>query len=330
MIGTALLDVKNLRKHFAVGGTFGPHGWRLVRAVEDVRFTIAPGETLGLVGESGSGKSTTARLLLRLIPATAGEVWFEGADVLTLDRPSLKAVRRKMQIVFQDPYSSLDPRMRVADIIGEALAAQPRGPTRRAQIAELLELVGLPASVAPRLPHEFSGGQRQRIGIARALAVRPSFIVADEPVSALDVSMQSQILNLFVDLQRQFGLTYLFISHDLSVVKHLADRVAVMYLGHLVESAPKRALYANPLHPYTQALLAAVPSFEYGRLRRHFVIAPGEIPSPLNPPPGCPYSTRCTRATEECRQQMPPLTARGGNRFVACYHPLDAEMSAAS
>jgi oligopeptide transport system ATP-binding protein len=328
--GEVLLEVRNLRKHFVVGSRFLSRKHGIVRAVEDLSFSIAAGETLGLVGESGSGKSTTARLILRLLPATAGEVLFEGTDVLRLDGQALKAVRRKMQIVFQDPYSSLDPRMRVADIIGEALPDQMARAARRERIAQLLELVGLPASAAARLPHEFSGGQRQRIGIARALAVDPSLIVADEPVSALDVSMQSQILNLFVDLQQKFGLTYLFISHDLSVIKHLAERVAVMYLGHLVEIAPKHAIYAKPLHPYTQALLAAVPSFEYGRLRRNFVSAPGEIPSPLNPPPGCPYSTRCGRATAECRRQMPPLAAHGGQRLVACYHPLDSEVSAAS
>jgi oligopeptide/dipeptide ABC transporter ATP-binding protein len=312
-----LLEVKNLRKHFDV-----QRGRKLVRAVEDVSFTVARGETLGLVGESGSGKSTTARLLLRLVPATAGEVRFQGMDVLKLDRAALKAVRRKMQIVFQDPYSSLDPRMNVAKIIGEALTLQAGGGGRSQQIEELLDLVGLPVSATKRLPHEFSGGQRQRIGIARALAVRPSFIVADEPVSALDMSMQSQILNLFLDLQKQFGLTYLFISHDLSVVKHLANRVAVMYLGHLVEIAPTRTLYSLPMHPYTQALLTAVPSFEHGRLRRNFVAPPGEIPSPLNPPPGCPYAPRCFRASEECRQIMPPLRPQGVDHFVACYHPL--------
>ena len=330
MSAEILLDVKNLRKHFSIGGEFLNVGKKWVRAVEDVNFTIAHGETLGLVGESGSGKSTTARLILRLLPATAGEVWFDGVDVLRMDRTALKAVRRKMQVVFQDPYSSLDPRMTVEQTIGEALTLRAGEGTRRQQIEQLLDLVGLPPSVTKRLPHEFSGGQRQRIGIARALAVRPSFIVADEPVSALDVSMQSQILNLLVDLQREFGLTYLFISHDLSVVKHLANRVAVMYLGHVVEIASKRELYARPLHPYTGALLAAVPSFEYGRLRRHFVAAAGEIPSPVNPPPGCPYSSRCPRMTEECQAAMPPLRPHGENRFVACYHPLEATMSAAS
>jgi len=314
---TPLIEVREVRKHFPIGGGLfgGPRAW--VRAVDGVSLAIQPGETLGLVGESGSGKSTLGRLMLRLIEPTAGEVAFEGRSLLALGARELRALRREMQIIFQDPYGSLDPRMRVESIVGEGLAIHAHGSRaqRRARVRELLELVGLPP--------EASGGQRQRIGIARALAVGPRFVVADEAVSALDVSIQAQILNLLQDLGRRLGLTMLFIAHDLRIVEHLSDRVAVMYLGKIVELASREAFYSNPHHPYTRALLSAVPVPD-PRQRRQRMVVGGDVPSPVEPPPGCAFHPRCPHAEDVCRRVVPPLVAGRGGHAVAC-HVFPAE-----
>ncbi|HXF35019.1 MAG TPA: dipeptide ABC transporter ATP-binding protein [Candidatus Acidoferrales bacterium] len=317
-----LLAVRDLYKYFPIrAGLFSRHVGD-VKAVDGVDFTINQGETLGLVGESGSGKTTIGRVILRLIPATRGSVTFEGREVLTLDRHDLRALRKEMQIIFQDPYGSLNPRMTVGAIIGEPLAIHriARGKAAEARVRELLHMVGLEPYHANRFPHEFSGGQRQRIGIARALAVGPKFIVADEPVSALDVSIQAQVINLLEDLQARLGLTYLFIAHDLSVVRHISTRVAVMYVGKLVELGARDALYERPLHPYTQALLSAIPvpdpSSEHRRKR---IILSGDIPSPVNPPSGCRFHTRCPIAFERCSREEPPFRDYGGGHFAACH-----------
>ncbi|MBV9782821.1 MAG: ATP-binding cassette domain-containing protein [Acidisphaera sp.] len=313
-----LLEVRDLEKHFVIGEGWLQRQAARLRAVDGVSFAIGAGETLGLVGESGCGKSTLGRLLLRLIEPSGGTIRFEGVDVTTLDRAGLRRQRRAMQIIFQDPYGALDPRMSVGDIVGEPLAihAVPRAEIPR-RVAETLELVGLARGHAGRYPHEFSGGQRQRIGIARALALRPRFIVCDEPVSALDVSVQAQIVNLLQDLQAELRLTYLFIAHDLAVVKHISDRVAVMYLGQIVEIADKRTIYARPLHPYTQALIAAVPSTRpRGRRRERLA---GEIPSALHPPAGCRFHTRCPYVMDVCREQPPRMVAATPGHEVACH-----------
>ncbi|NLJ86130.1 MAG: dipeptide ABC transporter ATP-binding protein [Firmicutes bacterium] len=316
-----LLEVKDLVKHFPITkGFIMSKQVGAVKAVDGVSFTINRGETLGLVGESGCGKSTTGRLILRLIEATSGEVWFEGRNVLELGREEMRELRRDMQIIFQDPYASLNPRMTVGDIIGEPMQIHgiAKGQEKERRVQELLEVVGLASYHARRYPHEFSGGQRQRIGVARALAVNPKIIVCDEPVSALDVSIQAQVVNLLQDLQAEYGLTYLFIAHDLSVVKHISDRVAVMYLGKIVELTSKQALYDNPLHPYTQALLSAIPIPD-PTLTRERVILEGDVPSPINPPSGCRFHTRCPVAKDICKQEEPAFADVGGGHFVACH-----------
>ena len=317
----ALLEVKNLRVHFPHRQGLFSRGSAAVKAVDDVSFEIAPGETLGLVGESGCGKSTLGRAVIRLIEPTAGDVNFDGTNLLQLNAGELRAKRRQFQIIFQDPFSSLNPRLTVAQIIGEALdihrlTADATG--RRKRIHELLEQVGLNAGHAERYPHEFSGGQRQRIGIARALAVSPRLIICDEPVSALDVSVQAQVVNLLQDLQSRLGLTYLFIAHDLAVVEHISQRVLVMYLGRIVESGPAESVIRAPRHPYTKALIAAVPTGRRNDSQRTQVLA-GELPSPLNPPVGCPFHTRCPIAEKRCQTDPPALRAADGTHSVACH-----------
>ncbi len=314
-----LLEVENLTRHFAVRrGLFGRGG--TVRAVDGLNFTVQAGETLALVGESGCGKSTTGRLVLRLLEPTEGTVRFAGRDLLHLSSSEMRALRREMQIVFQDPYASLNPRMTVGDTLSEPLALHGLASStgRRARVAELLSLVGLRPEHSRRYPHEFSGGQRQRIGIARALAVEPKLIVCDEPVSALDVSIQAQVVNLLQDLQKRFGLSYIFIAHDLAVVKHIADRVAVMYLGKIVEIGEKKALFARPRHPYTQALLSAIPIPDPALQRRGPVLE-GDVPSPMAPPPGCRFHTRCPYARERCRVEEPLAVDDGDGHRTACH-----------
>ncbi len=322
---TPLLRVEGLSVRFNVGrsGFWGQHRL-VVHAVEDLSFDIAPGETLGLVGESGSGKSTTGRAILRRVPATAGRIFFQGRDITDADVGALRPLRRHMQLVFQDPYASLNPRMRISDIVAEpllvhGLAASSREAGRR--VADLLERVGLPPDAGSRYPHAFSGGQRQRVGIARALALSPEFIVADEPVSALDVSIRAQIVNLLQDLQRDLGLAYLFIAHDLAVVRHISHRIAIMYAGKIVEIAGRDELYQSPLHPYTLALLSAVPVPDprVQRARRRITYA-GEPPNPLDPPPGCRFQSRCPHRTGQCRHQEPPMEERRPGHRVACWN----------
>jgi len=315
-----LLTVKNLKKYYPITGGVLGREIGTVKAVDDVSFSVRKGETLGLVGESGCGKSTTGRSILRLIEPTDGEITFDGKNVSSMSREELRKVRRDMQIVFQDPFASLNPRHNVEKIMEEPLIVHGIGTPaeRKKRVHEMLEVVGLNSYHAKRYPHQFSGGQRQRIGIARALMLNPKLIVADEPVSALDVSIQSQVLNLMQDLQRDMGLTYLFIAHDLSVVRHISDRVGVMYLGRMVELTTSTQLYDNPLHPYTQALLSAVPTPD-PEAKRERIILQGDVPSPANPPSGCTFHTRCPHVKDVCRSVRPEFLDAGNGHFVACH-----------
>ncbi len=320
-----LVNVENLKMYFPVtSGIIIQRAVAHIKAVDDVSFFVRRGETLGLVGESGCGKTTTGRCILQLYKPTSGSVLFEGRDLCTMRNREIRSMRRQMQVIFQDPYSSLNPRMTAGNIIGEPLVVHGLSKSRqeyRERVAELLTVVGLNPSMADRFPHEFSGGQRQRIGVARALAVNPQFIVCDEPVSALDVSIQAQIVNLLEDLQEQFDLTYLFIAHDLSVVRHISNRVAVMYLGHIVEIADRTEIYENPMHPYTKALLSAVPIPDpIIDAERERIILTGEVPSPLNPPRGCVFHPRCSQANEECQQHVPDLREIQTDHWVSCIH----------
>ena len=315
-----LVRARGLVKHFPIGGGLLGGGRRYVRAVDGVDLDIPVGGTLGLVGESGCGKSTLGRLILRLIEADAGSIIFEGHDVRACSRKELRGLRRRMQIVFQDPYASLNPRMTVGEAIAEGLLIHRicSGVERDERVARLLETVGLRPEHAARYPHEFSGGQRQRIGVARALALEPRLIVADEPVSSLDVSVQAQILNLLLELQNEFEIAYLFISHDLRVVRHLCDEVAVMYLGRIVERAPSAALYERPQHPYSEALLSSVPQPDPAARRERIVLS-GDVPSPIDPPPGCPFHPRCPKVVERCRHEPPPLREVRPGHLSACH-----------
>ena len=322
---TPLLEVRHLKKYFPIKEGILQREVARVHAVDDVSFSIAKGETLGLVGESGCGKSTLGRTIVRLLEATEGQILFEGKDITHLKGRGLRSLRREMQMIFQDPYASLNPRKRVGSIIGDPLKIHKIGSKseRKRRVQELLEIVGLSPEHYNRFPHEFSGGQRQRIGVARALALRPKLIVADEPVSALDVSIQSQILNLLKDLQNEFDLTYLFIAHDLGVVRHVSDRIAVMYLGKMVELSPAEELYQRPIMPYTEALLSAVPIPDPDlAAARERIVLTGDVPSPINPPPGCRFHPRCRYMTDVCREIEPPLTDYDGH-LAACHHPLN-------
>mgnify|MGYP005891589639 CR=1 FL=1 len=321
---TPLLEVRNLRKLFAGKSSFFQKDKSWIKAVDDVSFTLNPKETLGVVGESGCGKSTMGRSVLRLIEPTSGEIFYKGKDFAKASGQELRKMRADMQIIFQDPYASLNPRMTIGEIIAEPLNIQKRYKTQeetRAQVLKVMEVVGLNTKYYNRYPHEFSGGQRQRVGIARALAVDPEFIVCDEPVSALDVSIQAQVINMFEDLQSQLGVAYLFIAHDLLVVQHISNRIAVMYLGHVVELADANELMSDPKHPYTQSLLSAVPIPDPKTARKkNRIVLEGDVPSPLNMPSGCPFRTRCRYATEQCAMERPELTDRGGGHMVACWN----------
>ncbi len=316
-----LLSVRGLKKHFPIHGGILSRVIDRVHAVDGVSIDVAPGETVGLVGESGCGKSTTGRCIMRLIEPSEGEIWFQGRDVTKMEGEELRAMRRDMQIIFQDPFASLNPRHTVGTIVGEALVIHGLVKNRtemEERVVQLLQTVGLHPEHMRRFPHEFSGGQRQRIGIARALAVEPKLIVCDEPVSALDVSIQAQVINLLEDLQERFGLAYLFIAHDLSVVEHISNRVAVMYLGRVVEVATAEELYENPLHPYTEALLSAVPIPD-PKIKRKRIVLQGDVPNPINPPSGCHFHTRCPIAEPRCSVEVPVLKSAGGRHQVSCH-----------
>ncbi len=317
-----MIEVRNLKKHFEMRKGFFGGKTRILKAVDGISFSIAKGETYSLVGESGCGKTTAARTIIRIYDPTAGSILYDGADISTLSAKELLPWRKKMQMIFQDPYSSLDPRMTVGDIVGEALSLHGlrKGKEAGERVRELIGLVGLKSDHINRYPHEFSGGQRQRIGIARALAVEPEFIICDEPISALDVSIQAQVVNMLEDLQERFGLTYLFVSHDLSMVRHISHRVGVMYLGSLVETGPVAELYTAMRHPYTKALLSAVPIADPKRSRAsRRIILGGDVPSPLNPPSGCAFRTRCSRAMPRCAEEKPELRQIGPDHCMACH-----------
>ncbi|MFF0830043.1 ABC transporter ATP-binding protein [Brevibacillus sp. NPDC003359] len=324
---TPLLEVKGLQQHFPIKGGFLKRTMGHVKAVDGIDLTVYPGETLGIVGESGCGKSTTGRTILRLLEPTAGEVLFDGKDLAKLPKEEMRVMRRNLQMIFQDPYASLNPRMTIKQILMESLMVHNIGTKaeREKVIEEIIQVVGLRKEHLNRHPHDFSGGQRQRIGIARALVVKPKLIIADEPVSALDVSIQSQVLNLLKDLKKEFNLTLMFISHDLSVVKHLCDRIAVMYLGRIVEIADKRTLFENPSHPYTRALLSAVPVAK-PRQKRERILLTGDLPSPANPPSGCTFHPRCPYATEICKTQVPSLSDIGKGQLVSCHLVQSGEL----
>jgi len=326
--GTALLEVRHVKKYFPIRKGVLQREVARVHAVDDVSFAVREGETLGLVGESGCGKSTLGRTLVRLLEPTAGEIIFEGQPIQSLGTRRLRPLRREMQMVFQDPYASLNPRKRVGTIVSDPMRIHGIGDReeRKRRVGELLDTVGLSPEHYNRFPHEFSGGQRQRIGLARALALRPKLIIADEPVSALDVSIQSQMLNLLEDLQDEFHLTYIFIAHDLGVVRHVSDRIAVMYLGKIVELSPAEELYSRPIMPYTEALLSAVPIPDPDLAeKRERIVLEGDVPSPIDPPSGCRFHPRCRHATDICKEIEPPLVDYGNRHLAACHHPLNAD-----
>jgi len=326
--GAPLLELRHVKKYFPIKKGVLQHEVARVHAVDDVSFAVREGETLGLVGESGCGKSTLGRTIVRLLEPTDGQIIFRGTEIEDLGPRRLRPLRREMQMVFQDPYASLNPRKRVGTIISDPLKIHSIGDKseRKATVEQLLETVGLSPEHYNRFPHEFSGGQRQRIGIARALALRPKLIIADEPVSALDVSIQAQMLNLLEDLQNEFQLTYIFIAHDLGVVRHVSDRIAVMYLGKLVELSPAEELYSRPIMPYTEALLSAVPIPDPDLARkRERIVLEGDVPSPINPPSGCRFHPRCRYATQVCKEIEPPLTDYGNGHLAACHHPLNVD-----
>jgi len=328
---TPLLEIRHVKKYFPIREGIFQREVARVHAVDDVSFVVNEGETLGLVGESGCGKSTLGRTIIRLYEPTAGEILFQGQHIEKLGPRRLRPLRREMQMVFQDPYASLNPRKRVGTIVSDPMRIHGIGDRndRKKRVGELLETVGLSPEHYNRFPHEFSGGQRQRIGLARALALKPKLIIADEPVSALDVSIQSQMLNLLQDLQNDFQLTYVFVAHDLGVVRHVSDRIAVMYLGKLVELSPADELYTRPIMPYTEALLSAVPIPDPDLAeKRERIVLEGDVPSPINPPSGCPFHPRCRYATEICSQVAPPLVDYGNSHFAACHHPLNVDAAA--